>query len=364
LPPAFGGRPIGGAKLRRWKLPVNLIIKVFSSLIEREPDLAAGLGTRVFSGLLTFSLAAYRFFFEALEPVRFPAGSAGNAFRGAFGHILRRIACRDDCPGAKSCARRLECAYARLFEPVCLEGPSGLADAPRPFVIRASGLDGRNYDSGETFWIDVHVFDLRQPVIPYLTAAMAALAEEGIGAARGRVRLGRVHSLDERGDPAACLYRDGCWLDESPAPPIMVSLDPCHPAGAQALTVQFLTPTELKNQGRVLAGAPFAVVFARARDRVSTLRALYGDGPLDIDFRGMAQRAAAVETLASQLQWVRAERRSSRTGQVHPLGGFVGEVRYRGLLGEFLPFLEAARWTGIGRQTVWGKGAISLRHGN
>jgi hypothetical protein len=52
------------------------------------------------------------------------------------------------------------------------------------------------------------------------------------------------------------------------------------------------------------------------------------------------------------------ERRSSRTGQVHPIGGFVGEAEYEGDLAEFVPYLHAARWTGVGRQTVWGKGEI------
>jgi hypothetical protein len=55
-----------------------------------------------------------------------------------------------------------------------------------------------------------------------------------------------------------------------------------------------------------------------------------------------------------------ASRRSSRTGQVHPLGGFTGEAEYRGELAEFLPYLRAARWTGVGRQTVWGKGELHL----
>jgi len=38
----------------------------------------------------------------------------------------------------------------------------------------------------------------------------------------------------------------------------------------------------------------------------------------------------------------------------------VGIAEYEGDLAEFLPYLEAARWTGVGRQSVWGKGEISL----
>jgi CRISPR/Cas system endoribonuclease Cas6 (RAMP superfamily) len=55
------------------------------------------------------------------------------------------------------------------------------------------------------------------------------------------------------------------------------------------------------------------------------------------------------------------ERRSSRTGQTHSIGGFVGEAEYEGDLAEFVPYLKAAKWVGVGRQTVWGKGEIDVR---
>jgi hypothetical protein len=58
------------------------------------------------------------------------------------------------------------------------------------------------------------------------------------------------------------------------------------------------------------------------------------------------------------------ERRSSRTGQVHPIGGFIGEAEYEGNLTEFVSYLRAARWTGVGRQTVWGKGEIAVTCSN
>lgn len=309
---------------------------------------------------MILSLYAYRFEFQALEAVSFASGSAANAFRGAFGHLLRRIACRPDCEGAQSCPWRQQCVYARLFEPVWPGGPSGFADAPRPFVIRAAALDGRRYRQGARFPIDVHVFDVAEPVLEYLVLVFLRLATEGIGAGRGRVALCRVHSLGANGAPAACVYEDGHELPSGCRELIRLPLlaDECAPL--QRATLRFRTPTELKSAGEVLRTAPFEAVFARARDRVATVASLYTD-PLqqaDIDFRSMARRAEAVRTVRSQLRWVDARRRSSRTGQVHPLGGFVGEVQYAGELGEFLPILRAAYWTGIGRQTVWGKGVV------
>jgi CRISPR-associated endoribonuclease Cas6 len=60
------------------------------------------------------------------------------------------------------------------------------------------------------------------------------------------------------------------------------------------------------------------------------------------------------------LRWEKVERKSGRTGQVHPLGGFTGVAEYQGDLTEFLPWLQAARWVGVGRQTVWGKGDVRV----
>ncbi len=107
------------------------------------------------------------------------------------------------------------------------------------------------------------------------------------------------------------------------------------PEHAARIRVQFLTPTELKSRD------------LPSRDRFSTLRSLYGPPrSISISARGRT-------------------RRSSRAGQTHPLGGFTGEAEYQaeydGDLDEFLPYLRAGQWTGVGRQTVWGNGEICFR---
>ena len=132
------------------------------------------------------------------------------------------------------------------------------------------------------------------------------------------------------------------------------------PASVDRVTVTFVTPTELKASGKVIDQPEFGVLFARLRDRVCTLRALYGSGPLELDFRGMGARAGAIQLMHCNLAWQHASRTSRRTGQTHPLGGFTGEAEYQGVLAEFLPWLRAGRWTGVGRQTVWGKGEIHV----
>lgn len=262
---------------------------------------------------MTFELVRLRFRFRALESKYFPPGKAGNVLRGAFGMMLLESAPPPEFSG--------------IFAPRSAGGPSGLADAPRPFVFRASALDGQTCALGQEFQFDAHLFDLKPALRNHFRSAFA------------RLPWATLLSIDEEA----------------------VSLDLSAPAEpAHHVRVQFLTPTELKGGG--LPALPeFPVLFARLRDRISTLRARYGPGPLDIDLRSIGERAALVRLARCDLRATRVGRRSSRTGQTHPIGGFTGEVEYEGNLGEFLPYLRAGQWTGVGRQTPWGKGEICFQ---
>ena len=239
--------------------------------------------------------------------IRFPRGQAGNVVRGALGTILRDIASAED--------------YARIFEPASAgEGPSGLADRPRPFVIRAAALDGQTVEPGMEFCVGLNLFDAG--TFEHFKQAFAQWAE--------------VVSVE---------------LDS-----VMIDLH-AQSVPVRRIRVEFQTPTELK-AATAAPDADFCALLSRARDRLSTLRALYGTGPLEIDFRGLAERTRSVKTVRCVLHHVPVERRSSRTGQRHGIGGFIGIAEYEGDLAEFVPYLEAAYWTGVGRHCTWGNGQI------
>lgn len=309
--------------------------------------------------MLLFRFYPLRFSFIARDRIYFPPGKSSNILRGAFGTIFRRIACVPQCTGARECEWRATCPYARLFEPGNVAaGPSGLADWPRPFVFRATHLDGRTLAPGEAFYFDLNLFDLQGPAVAYLVLAFAQLSREGLGPRRSRVDLTGVAQLDEDGDPAAAIFDGGSHTLQQSAPMELSLARPVAPV--RRLRIRFITPTELKSQQQLSERPEFSILAGRIRDRIGTLRELYGDGPLEIDFRGFGERAAQVRMTGCQIRWVDVERRSSRTGQVHSLGGFTGEAEYEGELTEFVPYLRAAKWTGVGRQTVWGKGQIEL----
>lgn len=255
---------------------------------------------------MTFDLLSCRFVLEARRVVQFPSGMAGNVLRGALGSALREVVSAED--------------YLRIFEPAG-SGPSGLSNWPRPFAIRCAALNGRILQPGDRFCFGLHLFDVRNPALEHPTQAFAQWAHL-ISVEHASITV----DMDARRDPVS------------------------------RIRVEFQTPTELKSADG--DARDFSVLLARARDRVSTLRSLYGEGPLEIDFRGVGERARSVKTVRSELRQVAVERRSRRTGQRHGIGGLVGFAEYEGELAEFLPYLEAASYTGVGRHCTWGNGQI------
>jgi hypothetical protein len=299
-----------------------------------------------------FAFFPLRFEFTARDPLFFPPGQAANTLRGALGVIFKRIACLPQCQVASQCNIRQSCPYAKVFEPTAHgEGPSGLADSPRPFVFRARHLDAQTIQPGQPFHFDLNVFSPDRAVLDGFVNTFAALAHEGLGPGRGKADLQSVRRVAVGSLPEKTL----CPGTE----PVALDLAPLDSA-PRSIRVEFLTPTELKHDHCVSARPEFPILFARIRDRVATLRRLYGEGPLEIDFQGSGLRAATVRMTRCEGRRVEATRHSTRTGRSHSLGGFVGTAEYEGDLAEFLPYLEAARWTGVGRQSVWGKGEIAI----
>ncbi len=252
--------------------------------------------------------------------MHFKPGETANLFRGQLGKILHRTNPE---------------LYAKFFAPVRETGiPSGLHDPPRPFVLRVRHLEGATL---KNFHIGLNVFETNHPDPVPICQAIDDLAHESLRAEVRCIEGLEVLRLPIPTDVARASRRAASTV-----------VSTCR--------ITFLTPTEIKNQ----KGPEFAPLFARIRDRISTLRALYGPGPLEIDFKAIAQRAAAIRMVHCELYPVTADRTSHTTGQRHSLSGFVGFAEYEGDLTEFIPYLEIASYTGVGRQTVWGKGEISV----
>ena len=212
--------------------------------------------------------------------MHFRAGETANLFRGQFGKILHR---------------RDAAMYARFFAPVRETGvPSGLHDPPRPFVLRVRHLEGATLQS---FHIGLNVFETNPADLVHIYQAIGDLARESLRAEFHGLEGSNLLRLPLAGAPAA-----------------------------ERVRVTFASPTELKNHER----PEFGPLFSRVRDRISTLRTLYGAGPLEIDFKSIGARAATIQMTHCELVPGRRRARQPRNGTASPVGRI---HRIRGLRG-------------------------------
>ena len=272
-----------------------------------------------------FKLASLEMRMRARTCLSFLDWRAGNYFRGQFGITARGLCCPANCPGAATCELRKDCLYANLFEPVPLvAGPSGFANLPRPFVLRTEELNGKIFQPGDVFRIRMHLFGNDQ-ALPLIELTFR--------------NLERMELLEMKVVP--------------------VSID-LTPRACANVTLQFLTPTEIKWKEQMLHKPQVPALISRIRDRIAALSTFYGEGAPDWDYKNLADESETIRLVNHNVEMAFAERRSSRTGQRHGLGGFVGSAVFEGDLGNFIQLLRAAEWTGVGRHTPWGNGAIRL----
>ena len=290
-----------------------------------------------------------------------PARNKGNVLRGAFGTMLRRLCCDPQCPGAAKCDLRATCPYAQVFEPAAPPGSPALSNyeaIPRPFVIRPpvtneNGVirtdEKTRYQPGETLEFGLVLVGRIVEFLPHFVFTFERLGEEGLGLNRARCCLERVEQLDRS---ALCTPHGTSANSEIRHPQTEILL-------------RFLTPTHLVFQEKAVREPEFHHLVRRLRDRLNALATFYSGGPLDLDFRGLAERAEAVRCLRRDLEWEARQRCSARTGRRHAIGGFLGECTFAApsgeALAEFLPLLHLGQYLHVGKHAVWGNGWYQIQ---
>jgi hypothetical protein len=263
-----------------------------------------------------FDLYSICFHFEARGPFTFPALLTGNIFRGALGSFLQS-------------ANRS--AYLILF------GGGEQIASPRPFVLRCRSLAGRNVSPGEIFSLQLNLFLPTLDLLPSLEAACIAMSEAGFGPERSRAKL--LSSSEH--------IKHSLRLNSTVEPAV------------RAIRIHFRTPTELKSNGKLTGPEDFSTLIGQICHRLVRLNGLYGSGKLELHSNGLRKLATAANVRSTDLRRVEVSRRGTRSGQTHPLGGFLGSIDLSGDLGRFIPLLDAASFVGVGRHTVWGNGEIA-----
>jgi hypothetical protein len=291
-------------------------------------------------------------------PLHLPVEIRGNVLRGAFGTVLQRAVCDSQTPCNLNCPRRDTCAYAMLFEPqwpIQFEKPKAQA-APRGFLFRPTQDSSPDFGPGQPLCFELRLFGQIIDVFPFFLNTFLSLDREGL---HGKpVHLSSVQTLDWSGASRGELVSRGKVTRNQPLVLKLGDLRaPSPPDGP--IRIDFLTPTCLQHDGKDQRIPTLEALVCCLRDRLSGLVQLYEGCEWQADYGAMGRLAAEAEIVYCHGKWQKGKRRSSRTGQVMPLAGFLGTIVYENVHPALWRMLVVGQEVHVGAHTVWGNGAYS-----
>ena len=309
-------------------------------------------------------LVRYRFAYRARDAGVLRA-FGGSAWRGVFGHALKRVVCAMRLRPCAGCPLIDGCAYPALFEGRRPAGAGAGAAAAAaagidllavPYVFAADHRGDVAFAAGDVVSTTLTLVGSANARLVYVVRAMAEAGLAGLGPARARLELVRVEALDGLDAAAGMLVHDGgarC-LPAAPRSPDMAPL-------GRHVVVTLRTPLRLRLGGDLVTPGGFqpAQLLVAAMRRVSSLAALHGAGPIAADYAALKQAAAGAALAGTQaLRWQEQTRFSARQRTAMKMGGLIGTV---GLdLGAdadaLAPWLGLAQWVGLGKGASMGRG--------
>ena len=335
----------------------------------------------------------YRMRLVPRAPLVLPLYGRGAILRGAFGTTLRGLVCHDMALECRACPLRAQCPYPNTFETAPPEGGdrlSSFSDIPRPFVFDPPTDERTEFRSGETLEFGLTAIGRASHLAPYFVTAFRKLADDGLGPRRARFELVEVVALGRRGGETAeaaeadgirtvpgfaavgsreCVTVADIPIYKNTEPIVRITAPalragdfvPSDDASRTRLTLRFPTPVDLRDRGVRVDVPEFGPLVRRLRDRASSLAVFFGDGPLQLDFKGISALANTVRLVKNRTRLLTVNRRSSKTGQRHDIGGFTGEATYEGEgVGRLMPLVRVGEVMHVGKHAAFGNGRMEV----
>jgi len=308
-----------------------------------------------------FHLLYCRFTLKVITPLHLPPYK-GSAFRGGFGHALKRIACSVPEKVCDLCDQPDRCVYSYLFETKIEQAGAGDEMIPRPFIMVPPLESYQSYAPGDVMTCDLILVGDAIEYLPYFIAGINQLGHQGIGKSMGHYVITGVMCLRPNAPAYEVYSGPEDRFEDLRAPTTGDELTLQYEGVSPTqIALSFITPTRLKHQGHLLKQAPpFHVIMRRLLDRIAELSLFFHDMPLALDMRAWKSASESVRLLESHVTPYDWERYSNRQRTRMKLGGVVGTATYAGDLAPFLPLLSLGEWLHVGKGATFGLGKYRI----
>ena len=294
---------------------------------------------------------------KAIDPIILPQYK-GSTLRGGFGHAFKKVVCTVRDKACEECLLKTRCVYSYVFETPPPEGSEILRKyqkVPHPFVIEPPPDIKRVYKPGEALTFNLILIGRAADYLPYFIYTFEELGKIGIGRGKGK------YALREVACDGKVIYSGENKVLKNGYDPVSISdvLNTMH-SNTRTLTVNFLTPTRISFNADLVVDLEFHHLMRSLLRRISTLSYFHYGQRLDLDFKGLIERAGKIEAIKSDIKWYDWERYSARQDTRMKLGGFTGHVTFEGELKEFMSFLKAGEALHVGKGTSFGLGRYGI----
>lgn len=314
--------------------------------------------------MIELSLVHLRFDVTTTTPLNLAGHLAGNNLRNGLASIMLYATCpeteRRSKPTPEHAASCPACwLLAAELEPGTVARGYALVP-PQPPRYRL--------EAGESFSFVVTLFGSELTFLPYIVLAVSELGERGVGPGRGCFAIERIFAVQPLAGMQQLLWQRGESVVITPD--LLIGAD--EVAGQVALledrvgaelTLEFLSPLRLEEDGRQLKTPDFSVLFRRLLYRIDELNRQFAD-----QMRRDSQEVAYLYQLADQVRLVEAETRwhelwsnSSRKHDKTPLSGLTGRAVYRSRdWRPLLPWLVWGQAVQVGKAVTKGNGTYQI----
>lgn len=303
----------------------------------------------------------------------------GSALRGAWQSHLRSLYCAE---------RDNHDPLHQNLCPVCylLSRETGTGNIRRPYSFIPPITGQNTFNPGDRFNFAVNIFGDAERFIPYIVLAVGQMGQhQGVGKKihrtkpthkRGKPRWERgkfsLVSIDAAnpitGHTQTVLAEDASMV-EHPAIPVTHTQIVARSAEAVPadgrVTLNFLTPTRIIHNKKLMHHPEFAPLFSRILSRVTALGQQYADdAPLDKDtYTRLVSLAETVALQNDATRWWDVSGHSTRLHREQKMGGFIGAATYRAapdVWTVLFPWLVWGSVLQVGKNAVKGEGVFSV----
>lgn len=303
------------------------------------------------------AISRYCFTLSAQAAFRL-SGHPGAMLRGAWGDVLRGLACSTGQPTCTECPVRAQCRYAALFEPQ----PDQQRSVPPPYNFQAPLAAPKQLSSGDTWHFNMVLFGDACSEISLITQAWQQAALRGLGQQQAPMRLEQLALNTHPGDEQL-LWKAGPLA--SSQPPRIADHDARLQFGAAQLParlsgveIRLQSPLRLQAGGRILSPQQLTAeaLLSNLWRRIQLYNRYYLKLPTV-----EKPTVQGVELHIHDLHRQAWQRHSRRQGRQMRLDGLVGSLTLHGNLADWWPWLWLGQYTHLGKNTAFGLGHYQLK---